>query len=109
MDELAVMDNSKCILLLRGVRPFLSDKYDITRHRNYKYLADYDKKNTFNIEKHLNTKLTVKPDDVFDVYEMEVADDTSDKPPYMPRAPPESQRIHINLMLVSLCSTLSIS
>ncbi len=74
MDELAVLDGSKCILQLRGVRPFLSDKYDITKHPNYKYLADYDKRNAFNIEKFLDTRLKVKPDDVYDVYEFE--DDT---------------------------------
>ncbi len=50
-DEIAVMDGGKCILQLRGVRPFFSDKYDITRHPNYKYLADYDKKNTFDVER----------------------------------------------------------
>ena len=57
IDELAVLDGSKCVLQLRGVRPFLSNKYDITRHPNYKYLSDYDKKNTFNVEKFLSTKL----------------------------------------------------
>ena len=55
-DELAVMDGGKCILQLRGVRPFLSDKFDITRHPNYKYLSDYDKKNTFDIEKYLKRR-----------------------------------------------------
>ena len=50
MDELAVLDGGKCILQLRGVRPFLSDKYDLTQHPNYKYTSDYDKKNEFNIE-----------------------------------------------------------
>jgi type IV secretion system protein VirD4 len=74
MDELEVMDGGKCILQLRGVRPFLSEKYDITKHPNYQYLSDFDKRNTFDIGKFLNTKLTVKPDDVFDVYEIE--DDT---------------------------------
>lgn len=70
IDELAVMDGSKCILQLRGVRPFLSDKYDITKHRNYQYLADYDKRNTFSIEKYLSTKLKTKPDDIYEVYDM---------------------------------------
>ncbi|AMJ41473.1 VirD4-like conjugal transfer protein, CD1115 family [Anaerotignum propionicum] len=70
IDELAVMDGSKCILQLRGVRPFLSDKYDITKHKNYQYLADYDKRNTFSIEKYLSTKLKTKPNDVYEVYEM---------------------------------------
>lgn len=55
-DELAVMDGSKCVLQLRGVRPFLSDKYDLTQHPNYKYTADYDKKLTFDIEKYLSTR-----------------------------------------------------
>ncbi|WP_313523836.1 VirD4-like conjugal transfer protein, CD1115 family [Anaerotignum sp.] len=70
MDELAVMDGSKCILQLRGVRPFLSDKYDITKHKNYQYLADYDKRNTFDIEKYLSTQLKTKPNEVYEVYEM---------------------------------------
>jgi len=74
-DELAVMDGGKCILQLRGVRPFLSDKYDITKHPNYKYLSDFHKDNTFNIEAFLSTKLTVKPDDVYESYEIEVTDD----------------------------------
>ena len=52
-DELAVMDGNKCILQLRGVRPFLSNKYDITKHKRYKELADYDKKNTFDVEEYL--------------------------------------------------------
>ena len=55
-DEIAVMDGGKCILQLRGVRPFFSDKYDITKHPNYKYLSDYDKKNTFDMEKHLRRR-----------------------------------------------------
>lgn len=70
IDELAVMDGSKCVLQLRGVRPFLSDKYDITKHKNYQYLADYSKRNTFSIEKFLSTKLKTKPDDVFETYDM---------------------------------------
>ena len=72
MDELAVMDGGKCILQLRGVRPFLSDKYDITKHPNYKYLSDFDKRNTFNIEKYLSTKLKPKPNEVYDVYEIDL-------------------------------------
>ena len=55
-DELAVLDGGKCILQLRGVRPFLSDKYDLTQHPNYKLTSDYDPKNTFDIEKYLNRK-----------------------------------------------------
>lgn len=73
IDELAVLDGGKCILQLRGVRPFLSDKYDITRHPNYKYLADADKKNAFGIERFLSTRLQPKPDEVYDVYEVDVA------------------------------------
>ena len=76
MDELAVMDGGKCILQLRGVRPFLSDKYDITQHPNYKYLSDFDKRNTFDIEKYLSTKLKPKPDEVYDVYEVDLTDET---------------------------------
>ncbi|MEO1816120.1 MAG: type IV secretory system conjugative DNA transfer family protein [Acetobacterium sp.] len=75
MDELAVMDGGKCILQLRGVRPFLSEKYDITKHPNYKYLSDFDKRNTFNIEKYLSTKLKPKPDEVYDVYEINLTDE----------------------------------
>jgi len=71
MDELAVMDGSKCILQLRGVRPFFSDKYDITKHKNYKYLSDFNPKNTFHIEKFLSTRLKVKPDEEYEVYEFE--------------------------------------
>ena len=70
VDELAVLDGGKCILQLRGVRPFLSDKYDITKHPNYKYLSDADEKNTFDIEKFLSTKLKTKPNDTYDVYEI---------------------------------------
>jgi len=68
-DELAVMNGSKCVLQLRGVRPFLSDKYDLTQHPNYKYTADYDKKYTFDIEKYLNRRMKLKRDEVFDVVE----------------------------------------
>ena len=70
-DELAVMDGGKCILQLRGVRPFLSDKYDITRHPNFKYTADADKRNTFDIEAFLSARLKLKPDEVCDVYEVD--------------------------------------
>jgi len=76
MDELAVMDGGKCILQLRGVRPFLSEKYDITQHPNYKYLSDFDKRNTFDIEKYLSTKLKPKPNEVYDVYEVDLTDET---------------------------------
>ena len=68
-DELAVMDGGKCILQLRGVRPFLSDKYDLTQHPNYKLTGDYDKKNMFDIEKYLDHRLKLKPSDTYDVVE----------------------------------------
>ena len=64
-DELAVLDGGKCILQLRGVRPFLSDKYDLTQHPNYKLTADYDPKNTFDIEKYLHLKIKIHPSDAF--------------------------------------------
>ena len=64
-DELAVLDGGKCILQLRGVRPFLSDKYDLTQHPNYKLTADYDPKNTFDIEKYLHPKIKIHPSDAF--------------------------------------------
>ena len=64
-DELAVLDGGKCILQLRGVRPFLSDKYDLTQHPNYKLTSDYDPKNTFDIEKYLNRKKKINPNDEF--------------------------------------------
>ena len=75
VDELAVLDGGKCILQLRGVRPFLSDKYDITKHPNYKYLSDADPKNNFDIENFLSTRLKTKPEDTFDTYEIS---DTAD-------------------------------
>lgn len=67
IDELAVLDGAKCILQLRGVRPFLSDKYDLTQHPNYKLTSNYDKKNTFNIEEFLNRKLKLNKDEVYEV------------------------------------------
>ena len=76
MDELAVMNGNKCIFQLRGVRPFLSDKYDITRHPNYRYLSDADPKNAFDIGKFLSCKLKVNPTDTFEVFET----DTSEEP-----------------------------
>ena len=74
VDELAVMDGRKCILQLRGVRPFLSDKYDITQHPNYKYLSDADSKNTFDIERFLKRRLKLKSDEQYDVFEVNVSD-----------------------------------
>lgn len=84
MDELATMDGSKCILQLRGVRPFFSSKYDLTKHPNYKYTADYNKKLTFDMEALLKSQLKMKPGDVFDVYEI---DDDSEPPPGNPPGP----------------------
>ncbi len=77
VDELAVLDGLKCILQLRGVRPFMSNKFDITKHPKYKYLSDYDKKNEFDIEKFLSTRLKLKPDEQFDVYEISVDEEQS--------------------------------
>jgi len=77
VDELAVLDGGKCILQLRGVRPFLSEKYDITKHPNYKYLSDADRRNTFDIEKFLSTKLKVKPEETYDSYEVAVTEELS--------------------------------
>ena len=71
MLQLEVLDGSKCILRLRGVRPFMSDKYDLTQHPNYKYTADYDKRNEFNIEKFLSHRLKLKAGDEFEVVAME--------------------------------------
>jgi Type IV secretory pathway, VirD4 components len=76
LDELAVMSGEKCVLQLRGVRPFLSNKYDITQHPNYKYLSDADPKNAFDIEKYLSTKLKVSPTDKFAVYETSESDES---------------------------------
>ena len=72
-DELAVLNGGKCILQLRGVRPFLSDKYDITKHPNYKYLSDANPKNAFDIEKFLSTKLKLKPEEEFEVFDASAA------------------------------------
>jgi type IV secretion system protein VirD4 len=77
IDELAVMDGGSWILQVRGVRPFLSKKYDITKHPLYRQLSDYDKRNRFDVEKYLSTSLKVRPTDEFEVYEVE-----------LPEAPP---------------------
>ena len=77
IDELAVLDGGKCILQLRGVRPFMSSKYDITKHPNYKYLSDADPKNNFDIEKYLSTRLKTKPDEVYQVYEVDASDEST--------------------------------
>lgn len=81
VDELAVLDGGKCILQLRGVRPFLSDKFDITRHPNYKFLSDCDKKNAFDLERFLSTKLKPKSTEVYDVYEVDVSEDADPADP----------------------------
>lgn len=74
-DEIAVMDGGKCILQLRGVRPFFSDKYDITKHKNYAFLSDADPKNAFDMEKHIKRRpAIVKPDEVFDYYELDLSE-----------------------------------
>lgn len=78
VDELAVMDGGKCILQLRGVRPFLSEKYDITKHPNYRYLADADPKNTFNYEEFLSHALKLRAKELYDTYEVVVEDDEED-------------------------------
>lgn len=74
-DELAVMDGSKCILQLRGVRPFLSDKFDITKHKRYKELADYDKKNEFDVEKYLSHRLRLTENTEFEMWEVTVTEE----------------------------------
>ena len=76
-DELAILDGSKCILQLRGVRPFLSNKYDITQHPNYKYTSDYDKKNELDIERFLSHRLKLKLDDAVEVYEVDLSGATA--------------------------------
>ena len=74
-DEIAVMDGGKCILQLRGVRPFFSDKYDLTKHPRYKYLSDADKKNVFDVERYMKRRpAIVKPDEPFDLYELKATD-----------------------------------
>ena len=73
MDELAVLDGGKCILQLRGVRPFLSNKYDLTKHPLYRYTADYDKKYAFDIERFLSHRLKLKPDDAVEVYQADLS------------------------------------
>ena len=75
VDDLATLDGGKCILQVRGLRPFLSDKYDMTKHPNYKYLSDADPKNTFDVEKHMSRRLKLKADEEYDVYEIDETDD----------------------------------
>ena len=74
-DELAVMDGGKCIMQLRGVRPFFSNKYDITKHKRYKYLSDYDSKLAFDIEKYMSRKLVLKKDDPIEVVDIDMSED----------------------------------
>ena len=74
-DELAVMDGGKCILQVRGVRPFFSKKYDITKHKRYKELSDYDKRLAFDIEKYVNHRLVLKKDEPVEVTEIEVLEE----------------------------------
>ena len=75
VDDLATLDGGKCILQVRGLRPFLSDKYDITKHPNYKYLSDADKRNTFDVEKYMSRRLKLKADEEYEVYEIDETDD----------------------------------
>lgn len=77
-DELAVMDGNKCILQLRGVRPFLSDKFDITRHKRYKQLSDYDKKNAFDVEAYMKHQLKIRMKEEFDLYEVDGSEETAE-------------------------------
>lgn len=70
-DELSVMDGNKCILQLRGVRPFLSDKFDITRHKRYKELSDFDKKNAFDVEAYMKRQLRLRVKEEFDMFEVD--------------------------------------
>jgi len=86
MDELAVLDGEMCILQVRGIRPFLSKKYDITKHPLYKQLSDFDKRNRFDVEKFLSTKLKVKQSDTFEVYDIELPDAPSEIFEDMPTA-----------------------
>ncbi len=74
-DELAVMDGGKCILQLRGVRPFLSEKYDITKHPNCRYTSDFDPQNAFDIEKYLSTTLRPNKDEAYELYDVGSVDD----------------------------------
>ena len=91
MDELAVMDGGKCILQLRGVRPFLSDKYDITAHPNYKYLSDYDSRNAFNIERYLHRQLKLRLEEECTAYEIDVTD--QDEEEFMEELTDETQQL----------------
>ena len=87
MDELAVMDGGKCILQLRGVRPFLSRKYDLTQHPNYRYTSDANPKYAFSIEKYLSTGLKLREDDTYAVYEVDVDEDEMEEENYEQEEP----------------------
>ena len=78
MDELSVLDGSKCILQLRGVRPFLSNKYDLTKHPKFGLTSDADEKNLFDVEKFLSHKLRIKPDDTVEVYDCDETEETTE-------------------------------
>lgn len=71
-DEIAVMDNDKCILQVQGMRPFFSDKYDITRHPQYKKLSDYNQRNRFDVQQYLSHRLKVQIEDQYEVFEVEL-------------------------------------
>ena len=75
-DEIAVMDGSKCILQVRGERPFLSSKYNIEKHPNYRFLADHDPKHTFDVNKYLSSRLKLRKDDVYAVAEIDMSAET---------------------------------
>lgn len=75
-DEIAVMKGNKCIFQLKGVRPFLSEKYDITKHKRYKLLSDYNEKNAFDIKKYMSTKLKLKPNQEIELYDLGTIEDT---------------------------------
>ncbi len=77
------MDGGECILQLRGVRPFLSDKYDITAHPNYKYLSDSDPKNAFNIEKYLSRRLKLRLEEEYAAFEVDVSDNPEDEEAFL--------------------------
>lgn len=85
VDELAVMDGGMCILQLRGVRPFLSRKYDITKHPNYRYLSDADPRNAFNIERYLSTRLKLKASDTYETFEAKVGEEDEIDPDVYPQ------------------------
>ncbi len=76
-DELAVMDGNKCILQFRGVRPFLSDKFDISKHKRYRQLSDYDKKNAFDVEAYMKHQLKIRMKEEFDLYEVDGSEETA--------------------------------